>query len=186
MKNKHIIITIIVLIALSTYFLLNNKGVATQNKSSKDLGNPSTIGTNIGDFAPQFSYTTIDDKKVDSSSFDSKVVVITSAAAWCPTCALEAEQFSPIYEKYNNNKQVVFITVDIDPMDTKEAISKFKKDMKTPWDYTNLNGGKEIIEKYHLNRFEITYIIDKQGKISFKDFLITNSEKLNQEISKLL
>jgi len=175
MKIKIMLITIILFIAFGTYVLLNNK-------SEKD--NLPVIGTDIGDFAPKFSYTTIEGKKVDSSSFDSKVVVITSAAAWCSTCALEAKQFSPVYEKYN--KQVVFITVDIDPVDTKKAISEFKKDMKTPWDYTNLNGGKEIIEKYDLNRFEITYIIDKQGKISFKDYLITNSNKLNKEISKLL
>ncbi|MBI4130289.1 hypothetical protein HY468_03170 [Candidatus Roizmanbacteria bacterium] len=68
----------------------------------------------------------------------------------------------------------------------KEAIDQFKKDTDTPWDYADAQGGTEIMQKYQLDRFEITYILDKEGVIRFKDSVITSSEKLEQELQNLL
>ncbi len=159
------------------YLALGNQNYHLQGKLR--------VGTNIGDIAPSFKVKTIEGKTLDSKSLKGKVVVITSSAAWRPTCVMEAQQFSPVYQKYKD-KGVVFITVDIDPRDSKETIAKFKKDNNTPWYYTNRDGGRVIIERYNFNRFEITYIIDRNGIVRYKDVVITSSEKLEKEISKLL
>lgn len=98
---------------------------------------------------------------------------------------MEAKQFAPVYQKYKE-KGVVFITVDIDPRDSKEFIRRFKTKNNTPWYYTDSQGGMEITKNYSFNRFEITYILDRKGVIRFKDRVITSSDKLDQEIQKLL
>lgn len=190
MKDKTVIIIIvIVFIAFGAYFIAQSKPISGQAGKQEADTNQSlqtaNVGTRVGDSAPNFSYTTIDGKKVESSFFDQRVVVITSSAAWCPTCILEARQFSPVYEKYKG-KQIVFITVDIDPRNTSEAIAKLKEDTSTPWDYANAQGGIDIIQKLGFDRFEITYVIDKTGVIRFKDIVITSTETLDQEIKKLL
>jgi len=177
MKKKIIIIIIVVALAgFGLYFTARNKTT---------LQAQANVGNGVGEIAPAFSYTTLDGTKVKSTSLRNKVIVITSAAAWCPTCIMEAQQFSPVYQKYKSDA-VVFITVDIDPRDNKEFIEKFKQSNNTPWDYANAQGSTDISQKLGLDRFEITYIIDKNGMIRFKDSSITSSDKLDTEIQKIL
>lgn len=174
--QKTLFIIIIVVFVLAGFYVIN-KGKGSE-------GTP-TAGTEIGQVGPDFAIMTIEDKRIQSTSLRGKIVVITSSAAWCPTCVMEAQQFAPVYQKYKD-KGVVFITVDIDPRDNKDFIQQFKTNNNTPWYYADAQGGAEIIKNYSFDRFEITYILDKKGVIRFKDSVITSSYKLEQEIEKLL
>jgi|GEM_PF-1786114 len=177
MKKKAIIIIIIVALAgIGFYFAAGNKTTSPTQ---------ARVGTSVGDIAPAFLYTALDGTKVDSVSLRGKVIVITSSAAWCSTCIMEAQQFAPVYQKYKDGA-VAFITVDIDPRDSKDFINQFKQDNNTPWDYANAQGGADISQKFEFDRFEITYIIDKNSVIQFRDSVITSSDKLDAEIQKLL
>ncbi len=179
MKKKFLFLLFLLSLAGSGLYLIRrDKGAVESVAISK-------TGTKINDIAPSFTITTVEGKEIKSSSLRGKIVVITSAAAWCPTCVKEAQEFAPVYQKYKD-KGVVFITVDIDPRDDKDFIQQFQITNKTPWHYTDAEGGKEIREKYSLQRFEITYILDRQGKIRFKDSVITRGHRLEQEIEKLL
>ena len=177
-RKISIAVAIIILAAIGFYAI---------NRSNGDIKSEAqaSIGTSVGKIAPDFVITTIEGEKITSVSLRGKVVVITSSAAWCPTCVMEARQFAPVYQKYKD-KPIVFITVDIDPRDSKDFIRQFKIDNNTPWYYTDAQGGAEITQKYSFNRFEITYILDRQGIIRFKDQVITSSDKLDQEIQELL
>ena len=176
--QKKVIVTIIIvfLVSVGLYFAVGNKS-ETRTQTS--------VGTSIGNKSPDFSYTTLDGIKVDSAALHGKVVVITSSAAWCPTCIMEAQQFAPVYQKYKDGP-VAFITVDIDPRDDKNFIKQFKQDNNTPWDYADAQGGADISQKFGFDRFEITYIIDKEGVIQFRDGVITSTDKLDAEIKKLI
>ncbi len=177
MQKKLITILALALIVIGAYAIVNKQSIKQTPKLN--------IGIDVGEMAPDFSLTTIDGEKITKASLRGNIVVITSSAAWCPTCVMEARQFSPVYYKYQE-EGVVFITVDIDPRDSKSFIQQFKTGNNTPWYYADAEGGAEIIQKYSLNRFEITYILDKQGIIRFKDKVITSSDKLDMEIQKLL
>jgi len=175
MKKKAIIILIIVALAgIGLYFVVGKKST---------LQTQAGVGTSVGDIAPAFSYRTLDGTIIDSASLRGKIIIMSSAAQWCSTCQEEAREFVPIYQKYKD-KQVVFITIDIDPRDTKESIEQFKKTYGTPWDYADAQGGREIIQKYGMKRFEMTYIIDKSGKITFNGNVLTHPDKLDAEIQK--
>ena len=163
-KNTLTIIVIVALIGLCLLFI--NKG----SRSEK-------IGVQVANIAPSFQITTIDDKTISSDDLKGKVIVLTSSAAWCATCILEAQQFSPVYKEYGD-KDVVFITIDIDPRDSIEFIQQFKQENDTPWDYVNAEGAQQLIKDYKLNRFEITYVIDREGIIYFKDNVITSTDVL--------
>ena len=177
MQKKIIIaISVIVFVGIGLYFVAGNKTTSQPQES---------VGTNVGNNAPTFTLTTIDGKTIDSASLRGKVVVVSSAAQWCPTCQEEAREFVPVYQKYKD-KPVVFITIDIDPRDTKASVEQFKKTYNTPWDYADAQGGQEIIQKYGMRRFEMTYIIDTNGKIAFNGDVLTHPDKLDAEIQKLL
>lgn len=143
------------------------------------------IGINEGDTAPEFTVRTIENEELTSDGLKGTVTVITSSAAWCATCELEAKEFAPVYDEFKDNG-VEFITVDIDGRDTVAAISDFKKKNNTPWSYADFSGAQSMIKTYRLDRFEITYVIDKQGVIVFKDQAITPSDTLRQAVQAAL
>lgn len=174
MKKAVIIFSII--LGLASLFLLFGGEEAKQNDSA--------VGTKEGNIAPQFSVATIDNKTVTSKDVEGKVLVITSSAAWCGTCVMEARQFSPVYKKYIDER-VVFLTIDIDPRDSKEFIEQFRKDNDTPWDYADARGAAQFISDYKLSRFEITYIIDRKGIIQYRDSVITSSAKLDEVLERI-
>ena len=183
MQRKFFVILTIFLatifLAVVSFYVISRKNLNFNSKTQ------TSVGIDVGKIAPEFTITTIDGEKIKSVDLRGKIVVLTSSVAWCPTCVMEAKEFSPVYLKYKD-KPVLFITVDIDPRDSKEFIEQFKIENNTPWPYVDVRGGIDIIQKYSLNRFEITYILDKQGIIRFKDMVITTSDILDQELQKLL
>lgn len=138
----------------------------------------------IGQKAPDFSITSIDGETLTLSGFKDKIVVVTSGAAWCPTCIIENKNFQPVYEE-TKDKGVEFITVDIDPADTPEAVLKFQETY-APWHNVHVDSAWQMINDYGFWRFEITYIIDGDGVIQFADIGITSEDKLRKELNKLI
>lgn len=144
-----------------------------------------TTGRAVGAAAPEFAVTTLDGEPVSNSRHRGQVVVLTSSAAWCSTCALEAEQLRTAFEALEG-QPVTFVTIDIDPRDDPSAIAAFRTRMRTPWAYADARGGRGAIEAFRLDRFEITYVLDGEGVIRYKDQNITNAGILTTEIERLL
>lgn len=145
----------------------------------------AVVGVRVGNTAPAFSITTTGGATLMSYSLLGKVVVLTSAAQWCATCQEEAREFAPVYEKYKDTP-VVFITLDIDPRDTRTSIEQFRQTYATPWAYADAQGGAEAIRKYGMNRFEMTYIISPAGIVQFAGDVLTRPDVLDAEIRKTL
>lgn len=163
------------------WYVLNPENTKTTSISGENAG------TSVGDNAPDFSIETIDDTTVSLSDLTkNKVLVITSTASWCPTCRLEANNFSPVYEQFSD--RVEFFSMSIDPSDNKEKLTTFKDDTKSPWVYSepHLEGASDMIIDYQLTRFEVTYIIDQDGVIRFKDTGVTTTDKLTEELEIVL
>ncbi len=150
--------------------------VVGQHGAGKQVSR-NDVGTEVGQRAPQFRVTTIDGTTLTSDELRGKVVVITSAAAWCPTCAMEAREFRPVYEVWKD-EGVIFLTVDIDPRDTPAFIREFASTLKPPWWYADTRGGKELINRFRLRRFEITYVLDREGIVRYQDYGVTSSATL--------
>lgn len=146
---------------------------------------PSSNDLEIGSKAPDFEATTSEGNRVTLENFKGKVLVITSMAAWCPSCIIEAKNIRPVYEEMDKSK-VEFLSIDIDPSEGEENLKNFKIDYETPWVYTTREGGQDVINKYGLVGFDYTYVIDKDGKISYIDKGITSSRTMKEEIEKLL
>lgn len=172
---------------ISAYFLLALiilSGCISQKQVTR-VEATGNIGINEGDTAPEFTVRTIENEELTSENLKGTVTVITSSAAWCATCKLEAKEFAPVYDQFKDNG-VEFITVDIDGRDTVEAIADFRKKYNTPWPYADFSGAQGMIKTYRFDRFEITYVINKQGVIVFKDQAITPSDTLRQAIQVAL
>jgi len=162
--------------------------IAWNGSGDGNFEETGNVGTNIGDQAPSFSITDSVGKKIELSDYrGKKVIVITSTATWCPTCIVEAKQFSPVWQEFKN-KAVQFLSVSIDPTDNDAKMEQFKQNYGAPWPHTHPGrpGVKDMILDYKITRFEITYIIDTEGVIRFKDTGITSTEVLQDELEKVL
>lgn len=185
---KYIIGGVLVAIIVGFLWLFSDKRQEnTSIKTTSSFANPVTSKLNqpeVGSKAPQFNVKTIDGQDLSLSSFHGKVLVLTSAAAWCPTCVIESKNFAPVYDEVKK-QGVEFITVDIDPIDDETTIREFQK-LYAPWHNVEKKQAEQLIEDYGFTRFEITYIIDRDGTIKFRDSQITETETLREELEKLI
>lgn len=189
-KTNKIIISIITLTILTVVVFAIKGGDKANgnitNGSENTITATGKIGLNIGDTAPDFIISTIDKQTLSLASFrNKKALVITTIASWCPTCILEAEQFAPVYPQFKDS--VEFLSVSIDPTDDRVKLEAFRVNNNTPWFYTEpkLPGVRDMILAYRFDRFEITYIIDKDGVIRFKDRSVTPTKVLQEELGKI-
>lgn len=155
-------------------------------RQSESAPKTVVVGLAVGNRAPDFTVTTIDGQIVALQDFKGKkALVVTTTASWCPTCIIEAENFAPVYPRFKDSAE--FLSVSMDPTDDRLKLEAFRTNTNTPWFYTEpkLSGTREMIITYRFDRFEITYIIDKDGIIRFKDRQITSTETLQTELEKL-
>ena len=191
MKSKRLPILFVVATIVLAFVMLET---IKQAKKAEEATSPSQVINSselvniktleVDQKAPDFSVTTIDNKKLTLARFEGKVLVVTSGAAWCPTCWLEAKNFQPAYEEFKG-RRVEFLTVSIDSRDDESAVKDFQKQY-APWHNVHSGQARDMIKDYGFWHFEITYIIDKDGVVRFVDMGITDTEVLRNELDKLI
>lgn len=172
--------TLIVFILLSVF--ASNGGA---EESPQQSVTSSQVGLDVGEKAPEFAFVSTGGEAIRSTDLKGKVVVMTSAAVWCPSCEAEAFQLAAVYAKHLDDP-VTFITIDIDPHNSVEFIDQFRKDNVTPWSYGQALEAEQLIVDYKLNRFEITYVIDQDGIIRYKDTWTASVNELEQVLNQIL
>jgi cytochrome c biogenesis protein CcmG/thiol:disulfide interchange protein DsbE len=92
--------------------------------------------------------------------------VINFWASWCQPCASEAADLQRAWEKYRAGNKVIFLGVDY--VDTKPEATSYL----TQYNITYPNGpdlGTRISQTFHIQGVPETYIIDRNGKLAFKE-----------------
>ena len=83
----------------------------------------------LGKAAPDFTVTDIDGNTftLSEATKDYEAVVINLWATWCGPCRNEFPEANEVYEAYKD--KVAFIALSIDPDDTVEKITDYRKEM---------------------------------------------------------
>jgi cytochrome c biogenesis protein CcmG/thiol:disulfide interchange protein DsbE len=118
----------------------------------------------VGQKAPTFTLTTFDGKQITPQDMQGKVVLVNFWASWCKPCEQEAADLESAWRFYAPRGDVVFLGIAW--TDTENAslgyIDKF--------DITYPNGpdlGTRISQVYRTTGVPETYIIDKNGTLSY-------------------
>lgn len=140
---------------------------------------------NIGDIAPDFTVTNVKGEKVNLLTFKNKVIYIDFWFADCPPCHALFKKTQTVKDYFENNKDVVFLTVSIDEKNIwLKSIDKFK--LHGYHVYTEGQGSQHpMIQNYKVFDYPTTRLIDRAGKF-FAIAPSENPEELKNQISQAL
>ncbi len=166
---------------------LVNKDVKTW--VMKQIVSTGLLNSKIEDKAHSFTVTDfnmkdIDGKSISTKDFRGKVVFINFWASWCPPCRAEFPSIQKMYEKYKDNQNVEFLTINLD--DDVNAGKKFLEKNKYSIPFWVSNGN--IPQEIYNGSLPTTVILDKNGKIRLKHTGMADYSKdsFYQQLEKLI
>jgi peroxiredoxin len=135
--------------------------------------------------APGFELENERGEIVSLETFRGKVIFIDFWFEACGPCHILFNELKPIKKYYENNENIIFLSVSIDSKDTWLKALK-KHEIAGQHLYTQNKGvGHPIINSYRVLGYPTTYIIDKNGKI-FSANPSMNKIDLQNEIEQAL
>ena len=115
----------------------------------------------IGTKVPDFKITDAKGNTITSENTKGKIVVLNFWFTTCKPCIMEIPELNTVYEKYKNNKDVVFASVTFN---TQEEVDTFL--IKYPLKYPVFSNSETVISNFKVNSYPTNIIIDKQGQYS--------------------
>ncbi|MDI1234929.1 MAG: TlpA disulfide reductase family protein [bacterium] len=134
--------------------------------------------------APEFVLLDAEGKQVALSSLKGKVVYIDFWATWCAPCLSEMPNSHKLSEKFKDNKDVVFLYVNV--RDDEENWKKFiaKGTLQGVNLFANETQSSELYKVYNFKGIPHYVLIDKNGNLINAD--AERPSSIEQEILKAL
>jgi thiol-disulfide isomerase/thioredoxin len=106
-------------------------------------------------------FKTKDGELISTETLKGKIVFINFWATWCPPCLAEMSSIQNLYDRFRNDKRVVFIMADVDHklIESTNFLSKRSIDLPVYEPHT-LPG-----DALYNGTLPTTVIIDKQGMV---------------------
>jgi len=123
--------------------------------------------------------------KLNLNDLKGKVVLLTFWFPGCGPCRAEFPHFQAVINDFKGDN-VVYVGINVDPVQDPYVIPMMEN---TKFSFIPLRGSKEFAAKYYgVDSEPENFLIDKDGKIIFRDFRIdnTNHRMLELMISSLL
>lgn len=163
--------------------------IGLTEKMGAQLGNISNVQNNTEDIkeknettsnnknsriAPDFTLLDQNGKTHTLSEYKGKVVFLNFWTTWCPPCKEELPYIQQIYEEYKENSEDVIILGIANPKSTEYSYSQDTKNEEEIKEFLKQNNlsypvvfdkSGEILEKYRIQAFPTTFMIDKDGRI---------------------
>lgn len=135
--------------------------------------------------ASDFALTDIDGRTFSLTDFQGSPVIIEIMATWCGTCISETDDLRKALSAY---PELFIISVDIDPIETKEEIDRFRRAYSKP-EFDNrwlfAKDTDQVSAKYGAPFTGTTILIDPEGKIVYRDSWSTDFEEIQKAMVKL-
>ncbi len=149
----------------------STKAVSTEPMSAIDSGypyEPDSLGyiVRVGQKAPDFTLSRLDDKTFTLSKNRGKVVLLQFTASWCGVCrtAMKEALEPKLWKKLKRHPRFVMIGIDCD--EPVESVGKFVRETGITYPMA-LDTNAEAFEKYAEKGSGVTrnVLIGKNGKI---------------------
>lgn len=153
-----IVLVLIVLFKPSAKALLI-RGLMQVGLFQPDLSNPTKTSGNAS--LPNITFQNTKGQMLNLSDQKGKVIFMNLWATWCPPCIAEMPSVNELYEKLKNNKNIVFIMVDVDHDFSKSLPFMNKHQFSLPLYEAN----SEMPQNLFGGSIPTTIIFDKNGQL---------------------
>lgn len=152
-------------------------------KTGTSAGRASMGSAGEGAAGP--TITTLDGEKFSLTQKRGEVVALYFMAGWCGTCIPEAQSWSKLYPAYKD-RGLEALMVSADPNDTPQTIAAFERAggiKNLPW---AIDETGEFTRSLDVRALDTTIIINREGKIAYRDAAPTPYETLDKELKEVL
>ena len=188
-------LTILSATLLSSALILN-ACASTFEKKEETNKQTSTSSSSETKATQAFDFTAMDKdgKTVKLSDFKGKKVYINMWASWCGPCMREIPELEKVYQKYKNNKDIVFLSMtspndaefkNQSPQDkSKDVILKKAKELGATYPVL-FDVNDRFIINYAIRSFPTHILINSDGTFETRIAGGVTEESLTKEIEKL-
>lgn len=132
--------------------------------------------------APAFSLTLFDGSVLRLAELRGEVVFLNFWASWCPPCRAEARMLEASWRGHKG-RGVVFLGVNI--QDKEEAARKFLEEFDVSYP-NGMDPGSKIAIDYGVWGLPETFIIDREGRITYKHVGALGAETVIAKLDEAL
>ena len=188
-------LTILSATLLSSALILN-ACASTFEKKEETNKQTSTSSSSETKATQAYGFTAMDKdgKTVKLSDFKGKKVYINMWASWCGPCMREIPELEKVYQKYKNNKDIVFLSMtspndaefkNQSPQDkSKDVILKKAKELGATYPVL-FDVNDRFIINYAIRSFPTHILINSDGTFETRIAGAVTEESLTKEIEKL-
>ncbi len=169
-------------------FTLLASAPAEERGGTANAANDVLIPSRDRALAPSFRIQTAsfgNGEEFELAQARGEVVVLFFMASWCTTCVPEARALKELHASYRDRGLRVLV-IDIDPRSTENALARFRA-LANKGEYLwALDTRQEIVRSYGVRILDATIIIDRDGRIAYRDAFPTGYERLDNAIRGLI
>jgi peroxiredoxin len=130
---------------------------------------PETKGDESFDF--DFTIKDTDGNRIDFNRYKGKVIFLNLWATWCAPCRSEMPAIQKLYDELDRDK-VSFVMLSLDKDASLERIKTFVK--RNSFSFPVFTPSGYLSEQLRVPSIPTTFVIDKSGKIAFKEVGMKN------------
>jgi thiol-disulfide isomerase/thioredoxin len=142
-----------------------------------------TVGTQLGQIAPDFSVPTLDGNTFALSKQRGKPTAILFMAYWCTRCIPEATALGQLQREYGD--RVSLVALDADPSSTPELLAQFKQAAGNGANIWAFDVSGKVVTTFQVAALDTTLILDREGHLVYRDEYPTPYQTLKNELLKL-
>lgn len=117
---------------------------------------------------PDFQIVDMNKKPLTAADLKGKIVLIDLWATWCKPCIAFFPYLQVIYDKYKDDKDVMFVILNTASANTFEDAFTWVDQNKNFTFPFYFNEDKKLSAKLDVNTIPTTFLLDKDSKIRFK------------------
>ncbi len=121
-----------------------------------------TVGTSVGNLAPDFEALTLDGETLRLSELRGKTVLLNLFASWCGPCRAETPELVELANEGTNDLLLIGLNLG----ETPEAIETYRQDFNVPYPLLPDADG-HLTEIYRPIGLPTSWFIDPEGVIRY-------------------